>query len=167
VPVVDEFGRIAATILPAIDIEEAWWQLANFPMPPDDEALAPNGDDAPLESHSPEDGGFPSAESDYPVRRIMQLIENIAAKQIIVLQRDWPAWCTRFEQCLIQAAGSPALEAFLEFGLNPLSPLWHGPFRPDFAATTEQSDGRRYEQMLKRVELAWNVAALSNMGELG
>ena len=37
VPVIDEFGRFAATTLTAIDIDEAWWQLANFPMPPDDE----------------------------------------------------------------------------------------------------------------------------------
>ena len=44
VPVIDEFGRIAATILPRIDIEEAWSQLANFPMPPDDEELLADGD---------------------------------------------------------------------------------------------------------------------------
>ena len=44
VPVIDEFGRIAATILPRIDIEEAWSQLANFPMPPDEEELLADGD---------------------------------------------------------------------------------------------------------------------------
>ena len=44
VPVIDEFGRIAATILPRIDIEEAWSQLANFPMPPDEEDLLADGD---------------------------------------------------------------------------------------------------------------------------
>jgi hypothetical protein len=103
--------------------------------------------------------------ANYPVRQMMQLVENIAAKQTSVSEADWVTWCTRLEQCLIQAAGSNVLEEFLKLNLNPLSPLWHSPFRPHFATTAETNEGRRYEETLKRVEAAWNVAGLSKIGD--
>ena len=42
VPVIDHYGRFCAACydFPSLDLEEAWIQLANFPMPPDDEELA-------------------------------------------------------------------------------------------------------------------------------
>ena len=82
---------------------------------------------------------------------MMQLIENIAAKQTSVSRADWVTWCTRLEQCLIQATGSKVLEGFLKLDLNPLSPLWHSPFRPAFASTSETEEGLRYESVLKPV----------------
>lgn len=164
VPVIDEFGRIAATALPRIDIDEAWGQLASFPMPPADEELLPDGDGASMDDAAQQGAGGSVAAS-YPVRQMMQLIENIAAKQTSVCQADWVTWCTRFEQCLIQAAGSKVLEEFVKLDLNPLSPLWHSPFRPAFAATNETAEGVRYESVLKRVETAWNVAGLGRIGD--
>lgn len=162
-PVVDDFGRVAATILPAITINDAWWQLANFPMPPDDENLANDDSDAmnDLETRTTAQASAAS----YPVRQMMELVENIAAKQTAVSQADWPFWCTRFEECLIQAAGSPVLGEFSSnFKLNPLSPLWHKEFRPDFAATAESNHGKIYEAALKRVEEAWKVDSLNKIG---
>ena len=164
IAVVDEFGRIAATALPRIDIEEAWGQLANFPTPPDEEQLLSDGDcDSP--GVTVEQGAAGYGAASYPVRQMMQLVENIAAKQTSVCRTDWATWCTRLEQCLIQAAGSQVLEEFSKLRLNPISPLWHAPFRPDFALSTATIEGRRFEESLKRVEAAWNVAALSDIGE--
>jgi hypothetical protein len=163
VPVIDEFGRIAATILPRLDIEEAWGQLANFPMPPEEEELLAEGN--PQSPDGSSQRGSASHTANYPVRQMMQLIENIAAKQISVSKADWTTWCTRLEQCLIQAAGSKVLEEFLHLSLNPLSPLWHVPFRPAFAINTESSEGLRYESVLKRVEDAWSVAGLRRFGD--
>jgi hypothetical protein len=94
----------------------------------------------------------------------MELIENIAAKQTEVAQADWPTWCTRLEQCLMQMKGSPVIEAFVQFRLNPLSPLWYIPFRPDFAATAATTEGALYERALTRSEAAWNVAEFRRMG---
>jgi hypothetical protein len=162
--VIDEYGRIAATILPRIDIEEAWNQLANFPMPPDEEELLADGDAEPTDDAAQDSSGASFAAS-YPVRQMMQLIENIAAKQTSVSKADWVTWCTRLEQCLIQAAGSNVIEEFLKLNLNPLSPLWHCPFRPAFASASETADGIRYEGVLKRVEAAWNVAGLTRFGD--
>lgn len=164
VPVIDEFGRVAATTLPKIELDEAWGQLANFPMPPDDEELQPDGDDEPRVDSDPVSGSASLGVS-YPVRQLMQLVENIAAKQTGVPQADWTMWCQRFEQCLTQAAESPVLAGFVSLGLNPLSPLWHAPFRPEFAATSETDEGRCYEEALKRVEAAWNVTGLCGLGD--
>lgn len=164
VPVIDEFGRIAATILPRLDIEEAWGQLANFPMSPDEEELLADGDTKSTDDTAQQGSGA-STKASYPVRQMMQFVENIAAKQISVFKADWMTWCTRLEQCLIQAADSKVLEEFLHVNLNPLSPLWHGPFRPAFANNTETAEGLRYESVLKRVEAAWNVAGLSRFGD--
>jgi hypothetical protein len=164
VPVIDEFGRIAATILPRIGIEEVWSQLANFPMPPDDEELLADGDAEPADDRVQSSSGT-SFPANYPVRQMMQLIENIAAKQTSVSQVDWVTWCSRLEQCLTQATGSEVLEEFLKLNLNPLSPLWHCPFRPAFASTGETAEGLHYESVLNRVEAAWQVANLSRIGD--
>jgi hypothetical protein len=163
VPVVDEFGRIAATILPALGIDEAWGQLANFPLPPEDEEQLQD-DQGDLPGGSAQQGaGGDSWTARYPVRQMMQLIENIAAKQTSVSQPDWVTWCTRLEQCLIQMKGSTVLEEFLKLRLNPLSPLWHAPFRPGFATTAETQEGSSYQATLGRIETAWNVAALARL----
>jgi hypothetical protein len=164
VPVIDEFGRIAATILPRIGIEEVWSQLANFPMPPDDEELLADGDAEPADDRVQSSSGI-SFPANYPVRQMMQLIENVAAKQTSVSQVDWVTWCSRLEQCLTQATGSEVLEEFLKLNLNPLSPLWHCPFRPAFASTGETAEGLHYESVLNRVEAAWQVANLSRIGD--
>ena len=122
VPVIDEFGRIAATILPRIDIEEAWSQLANFPMPPDEEELLADGNPESTDDAAQQGSGA-STTASYPVRQMMQLVENIAAKQISVSKADWVTWCTRLEQCLIQAAGSKVLEEFLKLESQPPQPV--------------------------------------------
>src|SRR5262249_15688754 len=122
IPVIDEFGRVAATILPRIDIDEAWNQLADFPMPPAEEELLRDADTETGDDAAHGQSGA-SITASYPVRQMMQLIENIAAKQTSVVRVDWVTWCTRLEQCLVQAAGSKVLEEFLKVNINPLSPL--------------------------------------------
>jgi hypothetical protein len=47
VPVIDECGCVAATILPRLGLDEAWSRLANVPRPPDDEEIPAEGDGAP------------------------------------------------------------------------------------------------------------------------
>jgi hypothetical protein len=88
VPVIDELGRVAGTVLPPIDIDEAWGQLANFPMPPEDEEIQSNGDGEP-HNGGEHPGQFGTVIAKYPVRQVMQLIENIAAKQTSVARADW------------------------------------------------------------------------------
>lgn len=164
VPVIDEYGRVAATILPRIDIAEAWDQLANFPMPPEDEELLPDGDDEVGDSRQASSGA--SSAASYPVRQMMQLVENIAAKQISVPRDDWGMWCARLEQCLTQAKDSQVLQEFKTLKLNPLSPLRHSPFRPEFATNGETKEGHFYEESLNRIEAAWEVSALRGIGDL-
>ncbi|BAL23463.1 hypothetical protein [Azoarcus sp. KH32C] len=164
VPVMDEFGRLAATELEALDFDEAWWALVGFPAAPNEDAAAP--DDA--ESNDPAAGGGTASSggvTGYPVRQMMELIENIAAKQTTIARADWPAWCARLEQTLAQIADSPVVTYFQTLDLNPLSPLRIAAFRPDFAeAQTKSEESRAYESVLDRVEEKWNTGDLSSIG---
>lgn len=171
VPVLDKFGRFSATVLPKIDLDEAWWQLANFPMPPEDEELLPDNGYEFLNDEFSSDNNPPpptssTAKAIYPIRQMMQLIESIAEKQIAISEVDWPTWCVRLEQCLTQASDSPVLNAFSELNINPLSPLWHKPFRPDFAETNKTAEGTRYEEVLSRIEKEWKVQTFARIGSL-
>ncbi len=164
VPVLDEFGRVAATELPKLEVEDVWWQLANFPLPPDDEDLLSEGDSERACDSEPFHR-YEGPIATYPVRQLMELVENIAGKQTMVAKGDWSCWCNRLEQGLAKAANSAILEEFkFSLQLNPLSPLWHSKFRPIFAETGESLEGQIYEAALRRVETAWNVSDLSRIG---
>lgn len=165
IPVVDQYGRIAATKLAAIDIDEAWWQLADFPLPPDEDG----GDDGDGESGENESKGKAKshsvATSSYPIRQLMELIESIAAKQIAVDEMDWVLWCSRLEQILGQTGDSaPVKYCRDELKLNPLSPLRHLSFRPLFAESCESKPGKLYDDALGRIEASWKVNELSPIG---
>jgi len=141
--------------------------LANFPIPPEDEELLPKDDlpaDNPTDPPDPNGAASSSSEANYPIRTMMELIENIAAKQTSVSRDDWTAWCTRLEQSLIQAKNSPVIKSFEALGINSLSPLWEMPFRPVFAENDKTDEGLRYEAVLQRVESAWNFTSLSKIG---
>lgn len=167
VPVLDENGRISGTPLPKLGLDEAWWQLENFPLLPEEDDIDDSGETLPHDDQG--DAANPAiaqgAASSYPIRQMMVLIENIADKQTRVLPLDWAAWCKRLEQSLKQIVDCPVLQAFKELQLNPLSPLWQAPFRPDFAETADSPEGQLYESMLQRVEQAWNVQSLTPFGE--
>jgi len=164
VPVIDRYGRFCASEFPALDLDEAWAQLASFPMPPDDEELA-NGDAMAfvdgIVATSQVTNGRSSA---YPVRRMMALIEDIAAKQAQVAQADWTTWCHRLEQVLTQAKDSPIVKSFEAMALNPLSPLLQPAFRPAFADDSHSPEGARYEVALNQVIEAWNLGRFAALG---
>jgi hypothetical protein len=161
IPVVDQYGRLAATDLPAIDIVEAWWQLADFPLPPNE--------DVDIENNGNEDKGkwtrSPVPAANYPIRQMMELVENIAAKQTEINEMDWEIWCNCLEQILGQARDSTPVRCFRdELKLNPLSPLRHQSFRPSFAETCESGHGKRYEEALEKIAIIWKVSELSPIG---
>lgn len=165
IPVVDQYGRIAATELHAIDIDEVWWQLADFPMPPDEDG-EDNGDGGSDENEgkgNPTGRSVPTAS--YPIRQMMELIESIAAKQTEIDEMDWVLWCNRLEQTLGQAGGSPTVKYFHDkLKLNPLSPLHHQSFRPSFAETSDSEPGKLYDDTLVRIEVSWKVNELTPIG---
>lgn len=165
VAVIDQYGRIAAAELPAIDIEEACWQLADFPIPP-------SGDDDPDEADETYESMASNSQNlaavtvpGYPIRQMMDLVESIASKQTEIDEMDWLLWCRRLEQTLGQTSGSTPVSYFRdELGLNPLSPLRHRSFRPTFAEQSDSDSGRLYDQTLDRIERDWKVCGLSPIG---
>lgn len=166
IPVLDEFGRVAASKLMQIEIDDVWQQLESFPMAPDDEDLPQDDPSPPEPGDSPHnDFTYASRPAVYPIRRMMQLVENIAAKQTAISQADWVTWCIRMEQTLGQAVKSPVADTFRKLELNPLSPLWQASFRPTFAEIGDTAEGQFYEEALKRVEILWGMSGLKNIGE--
>ena len=160
IPVVDQFGRIAATELPLIDIDEAWWQLAEFPMPPSHDEDGSEGGDENEGKKSNKGRSAPI--TSYPIRQMMELIESIAAKQTEINERDWALWCNRIEQTLEQAKESAPVKYFRdELKLNPLSPLRHQSFRPSFAENTDSELGKLYDDTVSRIEACWQVDLLT------
>jgi hypothetical protein len=166
-PVLDESGRLAATAMPELDLDEVWWQLANFPQSAVDE-------DKTLDEleESPGSTGQAGAAAvadagvaGYPIRRMMALIEQIAAKQVDLDPLDWLAWCTRLEQSLLQVAKDPVIGIFQTMRLNPLSPLREAAFLPLFAEQASSPEGANYRALLARIETSWGVANLCQFGE--
>jgi hypothetical protein len=166
VPVIDHYGRFCAADFPSIDLEEAWIQLANFPMPPEDEELASGDAQDAVDGVATTETATQAHASAYPVRRMMILVEDIAAKQASVVQADWSTWCNRLEQVLIQSKDSPVVKAFQTIGLNPLYPLLQPAFRPAFTLTANTAEGARYEAALHRVTEAWTLQGCSALGVL-
>ncbi|WP_058555361.1 hypothetical protein [Thiohalocapsa sp. ML1] len=167
IPVLDELGRVWGTALPALGLEGARAQLASFPLAPDVEAEDEDGsppDDDNNSGRNARGVGDQPQVGTYPIRQMMALIEDIAARQAVTPAHDWIAWCARLEQTLQQTAGAPEIQAFLALGLNPLSPLRARPFRPSFAETADEEPGRLYEALLDRIELAWGVKGLESIG---
>ena len=169
IPVMDEFGRLAASALTALDFDSAWWSLENFPAAADgDDGSDDTGDVDPEDPKKTALAAVLSAGAGgvgaYPVRQMMELVERIASRQTIVLQADWPAWCARLEQTLARLEESPVLTYFCTLGLNPLSPLRVPAFRPAYAESSESVYGAIYESMLARVDVRWKTADLPVMG---
>lgn len=164
VPVIDEHGRVAASPLPALDLESARWQLADFPNAPEPDDGEEDGiPDAPGATTGSTAKGA-GAEARYAIRDLMGFIESVAERQTSIDEADWVAWCARLEQTLLQTSDDPAIDAFGGMGLNPLQPLRLSPFRPSYAESKESDAGMRYEGVLDRIEKAWGVVGLAPMG---
>lgn len=163
-PVIDRFGRIAATQLPNIGVDEAIWQIAAFPLPQDTDTDEEVADVDMAHRGIIQTNGQAAVKSSYPIRQMMELVESIATKQTEIAELDWDLWCNRLEQTLGQAKECLAVKTFQEMGLNPLSPLRHGAFRPAFAEADETPAGRNYENTLARIEKAWGVDNLNAIG---
>ncbi|MHC2664580.1 hypothetical protein ACMA5K_33930 [Bradyrhizobium diazoefficiens] len=162
VPVLDQYGRFCAAELAPLDLEQAWIQLASFPMPPGEEELG-GAAESDVDGAALVDGATQVKSSAYPIRMMMTLVEDIAARQALVSQPDWMTWCNRLEQVLIQAKDSPTVQAFRTMKLNPLHPLLQSAFRPPFAAD-HTPEGKRYEAALQRIVEGWQLADLPALG---
>lgn len=160
VPVLDPFGRVSGTTLERISLDEAWDDLASFPLLPIDEEPNEYGDDRGQNGTAPRSG---QGESRYAVRRLMQLVENIAAAQCAISEMDWRRWCIRLEQTLTRAAEGEVVAQGCKLGLNVLSPLYAAPFRPDFAQAGTKH-GQQYEATLDVIARSWGMDQLEPIG---
>jgi hypothetical protein len=165
VPVLDEWGRLAALPLQPLQFDGLASLIETFPAPVggDDDDDPPN-DDPNVQAGSKRPNWTKAGISTSAIRQIMGQMDRIAVKQATLDPADWPAWCMRLEQLLVQASESDALEAFRALGLNPLAMLKAAPFRPPFARD-DKGAGGEYEAALDRIAKAWRVERLHPLGE--
>lgn len=153
VPVVDIFGRIAAKQLDITNIEEAWWQLESYPNSDWEDDFEPEEFDPINMNGTLRNTQLNRNSADYPIRKMMELVENISQKQTLIEADKWKFWCNRLEQSLIQTRQSEIYKVFREMNINPLSPLWKKPFRPLFAEDQTTQEGKYYEKVLNHIEM--------------
>jgi len=162
VPVLDEFGRLAATVLPMLEIDDAWAQFGSFPiLPADDGYDGQIQDEVSIPSGA---GPQVNATHGYHLNNMMGLIEHIAQKQTTIAPLDWAQWCNRLEQTFCQMNQSAVFQYFKEVGINPLSPLWAKPFRPIYAEDQHSAEGRLYEDSLNKIETTLKLTGLLTLG---
>ena len=161
IPVMDGYGRLAAMPIGKLTMDEVWPALAGFPGAPIGEQDEFE-DILAIEQGAATSGGGVEVRQSYPIRQMMELIEQIAQRQTEMPGRDWGAWCVRLEQTLACTSESPVLEYFRTLELNPLSPLREAAFRPTYAESGRA--GFLYEGMLDRIETRWGVDHLKNIG---
>lgn len=165
IPVFDEFGRMAATALPELEIDDAWNLLGAFPTLP-----AEDGFDGEVldESHSVAlNCQHEASGSNYYINKMMLLIEHVAQKQTALDPFNWEQWCYRLEQIFCQMSKSAAISYFKKININPLSPLWAAPFRPHFAEDSSTEQGRLYESILRKIEHSLELNQLITLGDKG
>jgi hypothetical protein len=68
------------------------------------------------------------------------------------------------EQTFCQMSKSLVFQYFQRININPLSPLWAKPFRPDFAEDTTSEAGRLYEELLHKIEVTLKLTNLLKLG---
>lgn len=164
IPVIDAAGRIAALELPKLDLESAWWQLQQFPQPPAEEDTGTDGREfEPGTALTP--AARPAA-TDSVVRTMMRLVENIADKQVGLVQAEWDAWCISLEQALRQAAECVAVKAFAaQLELNPLDVLRHECSVPAFVCDAQSPQRERYLAVLDAIVTCWGIRGLPSAGQ--
>lgn len=177
VPVIDGLGRLAASELPSLDLEDALAEIEAFPdtgtwwdeedeesQEPGNSGGQPKNERTPREKNVVEKPTRTSISDRYPIRTMMQMLERIADRQTRLAPGDWRAWCGRLEQTLIQATGSETVEYFRQLELNPIGVLRLPPFLPVFAEAPGNDDLNRLSASLERVEDAWRVRGFDTIG---
>jgi hypothetical protein len=162
VPIVDDFGRLCTRPLAGLSFAEIALELRAFPQPPEDEELGE--EDEAGEEGAPPEAAAGGAAAGGPhhvavIRRVMALLEEIAALQTRLSPGEWSAWCVRLEQSLRRASEDPTVQALVPLGLNPLGVLLRPEFLPPFARAPSDAH-RDYAALIERVQVAWGVAAL-------
>jgi hypothetical protein len=169
IPVIGKDGRVAGPPLPPREVGELWDELVGFPEPP-----GTDEDPLPLPAPPPPPEGTsthpnrPRPSTKTLIRSSMDLVEKIAGRQSQLKEGSWVAWCTRLEQTLLRAAKTQSVKKIRDLKVNPLSPLRNDAFRPAFAKAAAGKPSEfsvLYDEALDRIEAAWGVGDLRQLGD--
>jgi hypothetical protein len=98
-------------------------------------------------------------ESQYAIRRMMQLLVALTQVQLKVAANDWPRWCREIEENLSALAKyeKPMIYFFREAGVNPLHALL------DDRMHQKGIDVEALQTVLERVSCIWEVSGLPSL----
>ena len=144
-----------------MDVEDITSALRAYPEVPED--ASPDDDehlDSPLGARPAAPETAASGAGQYATRQMMQLIDTIARRQVLIPAADWRAWCLRLEQLMILAKDSDTVQRFKSLPFHPLQPLMDDSFRPDHALVGSTGAAQAYLEALHRIAQAWGLPPL-------
>lgn len=154
VPVLDQHGMSASITAQTLTLEEVFWQLSSFPdFPPDDNDLVFEDELELTDTATATQKKTQYKTGKYPIRIMMELLEQIAEKQIQTKPYNWKFWCSRLKSTFLKAEQDDnVLDVFRKMKMNPFSPLRQKPFRPEYAEDNSTDDGKEYEKIICEIE---------------
>jgi len=140
-----------------LTIEDILAGLAIFPEPAQLDGEKDDDPEIGVNHHCTAQSQTP--ESQYAIRRMMQLLVALTQVQVKVAANDWPRWCRELEENLIALAEyeKPMIEFFRSAGVNPLYALLDGRMRQ------KGIEAEALQTVLERVSCIWDVSRFPSL----
>jgi hypothetical protein len=140
-----------------LTIEDILAGLARFPELAEQDSEKDDDPENGVNHHCTAQSQTP--ESQYAIRRMMQLLVALTQMQLKVAANDWPRWCREIEENLSALAKyeKPMIYFFREAGVNPLHALL------DDRMHQKGIDVEALQTVLERVSCIWEVSGLPSL----
>jgi len=140
-----------------LTIEDILAGLAGFPEPAEQDGEKDDDPENGVNHHCTAQSQTP--ESQYAIRRMMQLLVALTQVQVKVAANDWPRWCRELEEnlCALAKYEKPMIDFFREAGVNPLHALLDERMRQKGIGVNAM------QTVLERVSFIWGVSGLPSL----
>lgn len=156
IPVVAN-GVFVRPVPKELTIEDILAGLAGFPEPAEQDGEKDDDPENGVNHHCTAQSQTP--ESQYAIRRMMQLLVALTQVQVKVAANDWPRWCRELEENLGALAKyeKPMIDFFQEAGVNPLHAMLDDRMRQ------KEIGVDMLKLVLERVSFIWGVSGLPSL----
>jgi hypothetical protein len=140
-----------------LTIEDILAGLVGFPVPAEQDGEKDDDTENGVDRHC--NTQSQTLESQYAIRRLMQLLVALTQVQVKVAVNDWPRWCRELEENLSALAKyeNSMIEFFRDAGVNPLHALLDGRMRQ------KGIEAEALQTVLERVSCIWGVSGLPSL----
>jgi hypothetical protein len=140
-----------------LTIEDILAGLAGFPESVEQDGDKDDDPESGVNHHCTAQSQTP--ESQYAIRRMMQLLVALTQVQVKVASNDWPRWCRELEENLNALAKyeKPMIAYFREAGVNPLHVMLDGRMRQ------KGIEAEALQTVLERVSCIWGLSGFPSL----